>query len=219
MLDTERIDYAACRLACATMGHGFDDEVYLRTIGRTSADTRRIFMEHHGEAFPYERFRERWREARAGIVAREGVPLKAGLLELLSYLQEARVRLAVATSTVRAEAVRLLTGAHLLARFDALVCGDEVQHGKPAPDLFLQAAQALGVEPAACVVLEDSEPGARAAIAAGMRVIVVPDMKQPSAEIARLAAAVCRSLHDVPPLLFVSGAGEGTTSGEPSLNR
>lgn len=201
MLDTERVDYAACQLASAAMDRRLDDELYQRTIGRTSADTRLIFMEHFGDAFPYDTFRKRWREERAGIVAKEGVPLKAGLLELIDHLHEARVRLAVATSTVRAEATRLLTETKLLPRVDALVCGDEVEQGKPAPDLFLKAAQALGIEPSDCVVLEDSEPGARAAVAAGMRVIVVPDLKQPSAEIAALTLAVCRSLHEVRPFL------------------
>lgn len=201
MLDTERIDYAACQLAAAAMGQRIEDHLYMRTIGRTSADTRLIFMQHYWEAFPYEAFRKRWREARAEIVAKEGVPLKAGLHELIDHLHEAGVRLAVATSTIRAEANRLLTETKLLPRFDALVCGDEVEHGKPAPDLFLKAAQALGIAPSDCIVLEDSEPGARAAVAAGMRVIVVPDLKQPSAEVAALAMSICGSLHEVRALL------------------
>jgi HAD superfamily hydrolase (TIGR01509 family) len=197
MLDTERIDYAACQLVAKEMGHTLDDEIYMRTIGRTSADTRLIFLEHFGASFPYEAFRIRWREARAEIVAKEGVPLKPGLLELIDHLHDAGVRLAVATSTVRAEATQLLTDTKLLPRFDALVCGDEVKHGKPAPDLFLKAAQALGIPPSDCIVLEDSEPGARAARAAGMRVLVVPDLRPPSAETAALCVAVCRTLHEV----------------------
>jgi HAD superfamily hydrolase (TIGR01509 family) len=197
MLDTERIDYAACRRASQAMGHALEEELYMRTIGRTSADTRLIFLEHFGESFPYEAFRKQWSEARAGIVASEGIPLKPGLLELVDHLEQTGVSLAVATSTVRAKATRLLTETHLLPRFDALVCGDEVEHGKPAPDLFLKAAQMLGAAPSDCIVLEDSEPGARAAVAAGMRVIVVPDLRPPSAETAALCVAVCRTLHEV----------------------
>jgi HAD superfamily hydrolase (TIGR01509 family) len=197
MLDTERIDHAACRLAAAAMGHRVEDDLYMRTIGRTSADTRLIFIEHYGKSFPYETFRTEWREARARIVATDGIPLKAGLLELVDHLHTLEVHLAVATSTVRAEATRLLSDSKLLPRFDALVCGDEVEHGKPAPDLFLKAARALGVGPSDCLVLEDSEPGVRAAVAAGMRVIVVPDLKPPSAEAAAMCVAVCRTLHEV----------------------
>jgi HAD superfamily hydrolase (TIGR01509 family) len=196
MLDTERIDRAACEVACAAIGHRLEDEMYLRTIGRTSADTRLIFMEHYGDSLPYDAFRARWHAARAEIVAKEGVPMKPGLLELIEQLRAAGLRLAVATSTVRADATRLLDETKLLARFDALVCGDEVEQGKPAPDLFLKAARALGVAPSDCCVLEDSEPGARAAVAAGMRVIIVPDLTHPSAEVAALAVAVCRSLHE-----------------------
>jgi beta-phosphoglucomutase-like phosphatase (HAD superfamily) len=72
-----------------------------------------------------------------------------------------------------------------------------VVHGKPAPDIFLQAASRLGVDPAHCLVLEDSEPGARAAHAAGMAVIIVPDLKAPSDDVARLAAVVLPDLHAV----------------------
>ena len=80
-------------------------------------------------------------------------------------------------------------------------CGDEVTHGKPAPDIFLLAAHRLGVPAAGCLVLEDSEPGAQAARTAGMTPILVPDLKPPSPEGAALAYRVLPSLHDVKELL------------------
>jgi beta-phosphoglucomutase-like phosphatase (HAD superfamily) len=103
----------------------------------------------------------------------------------------------VASSSERATIDRLLGSVGLLARFPVTVAGDEVVHGKPAPDIFLLAASRLGVDPAHCLVLEDSEPGARAAHAAGMAVIIVPDLKSPSDEVARLATAVLPDLHAV----------------------
>jgi beta-phosphoglucomutase-like phosphatase (HAD superfamily) len=82
----------------------------------------------------------------------------------------------------------------LLHRFDVTVCGDEVPVGKPAPDIFLQAAQLLQIDPASCVVLEDSFAGIRAAHAAGMIPVMVPDLKQPDAEIRALAYRVVPDL-------------------------
>lgn len=82
-----------------------------------------------------------------------------------------------------------------------MVCGDEVTHGKPAPDIFLRCAELLHVPPCACVVLEDSDNGVRAAHAAGMRVIMVPDLKPPADDVVPLATAIVRSLEDVAGVL------------------
>jgi beta-phosphoglucomutase-like phosphatase (HAD superfamily) len=82
----------------------------------------------------------------------------------------------------------------LLHRFDATVCGDEVVKGKPAPDIFLRAARLVQTDPASCVVLEDSFAGIRAAHAAGMIPVMVPDLKQPDAEIRALAYRVVPDL-------------------------
>ena len=92
---------------------------------------------------------------------------------------------AVATSTRRERARAKLARRGLLARFAALVGGDEVARGKPAPDIFLLAAARLGVAPADCVVLEDSEPGVRGALAAGMMPIMVPDLRHAVGRAAR----------------------------------
>ena len=86
----------------------------------------------------------------------------------------------------------------LLPRFVALIGGDEVANGKPAPDIFLAAAERLGEDAAGCLVLEDSEPGVRAALAAGMTPIMVPDMHPPSAALIALEPLVLASLAEIP---------------------
>ncbi len=82
-----------------------------------------------------------------------------------------------------------------------VVGGDEVSAGKPAPDLFLRAADLLGVPPAACLVLEDAEAGIRAAAAAGMPAVMVPDLAQPTASCRALCTAVVDSLAAAVPVL------------------
>jgi HAD superfamily hydrolase (TIGR01509 family) len=135
-----------------------------------------------------------------------GPPLKPGLLPLLDGLEALRLPLAVASATARAEIERRLAGVSLLRRFDAVVGGDEVARGKPAPDLFLLAAGRLGARPADCLVLEDSEAGVRAAAAAGMAVVMVPDLVEPSPSVRALAEAVLPSLAEA---LEIVGAHRG----------
>jgi HAD superfamily hydrolase (TIGR01509 family) len=101
-------------------------------------------------------------------------------------LRSRGVPVAVASSSPRERLQRTLGRAGLLDAFDVVVAGDEVVHGKPAPDMFLLAAARLGVEPSACVVIEDSPPGVQAGIAAGMFTLAV--CRVPGTE-ASLAAA------------------------------
>jgi beta-phosphoglucomutase-like phosphatase (HAD superfamily) len=86
--------------------------------------------------------------------------------------------------------------AGIVDHFHVLVTRDLVQAGKPAPDIFLKAASLLGQAPEACLVFEDSHAGIRAALAAGMRVIVVPDLVEPTPELRTQCRAVFPSLHE-----------------------
>jgi beta-phosphoglucomutase-like phosphatase (HAD superfamily) len=92
---------------------------------------------------------------------------------------------AIATSSIRNDAIHTL--GPVAAHFPVIITGDQVTRGKPDPEIYLTAAAALGISPTECVALEDSEPGIAAAHAAGMRAMMVPDLKQPS-ETARTQA-------------------------------
>ena len=122
------------------------------------------------------------------------MPHKRGLVEFLDFLEAKAIPKAVATSTVTASARDALSRAGVLSLFEIIVGGDAIQHGKPAPDIFLEAAAQLGAEPSDCVVLEDSEPGIRAACAAGMTPILIPDLREPTQEMRQLAHTVVPSL-------------------------
>ena len=188
MLDTERLDRWAWQTVASRHGFDFTDSLHATLIGRCSAETETELRAHVGPLIDFASVRGEvsalWRER----VAATGVPLKPGLRELLDRLDSLRIPKAVATSTVRASALASL-GA-LRARLDAAVYGDEVERGKPAPDIYLRAAEALGVAPAACIALEDSLPGVASARAAGMTVVMVPDLVAPTASVPH----VCDSL-------------------------
>ena len=202
MLDTERIALAVWRQAAADLGFTLDDEVAGRMVGRTSATNRLMLQMTFGETFSYDELAEladsRYRET----LDRDGVPRKDGLIELLDFLQSRDIPRAVATSTARDLARHKLVQAGVGVYFDVVVGGNEVTHGKPAPDIFLRAAERLGKLPAECVVLEDSGPGIHAASAAGMVTILIPDVgRVPLPETRERATFVVDSLSAAQPII------------------
>jgi HAD superfamily hydrolase (TIGR01509 family) len=118
---------------------------------------------------------------RSGEIAVDFFANKIGLFpstrEVLEELQQMNLRLAVATSSVSASARPFLDRHNLTPLFDVIVTGDEVEHGKPQPDIYLRAAEKLRVAPDACLVIEDSLSGIAAANAANMRVAAIPDAR------------------------------------------
>jgi HAD superfamily hydrolase (TIGR01509 family) len=195
MLDTERIALVVWREAAAELGFDLDADVADRMVGRTSATNRLMLQMHFGETFSYDELSAlasaRYRET----LDRDGVPRKEGLVELLEFLRSMAIPLAVATSTSRDLAQHKLSQAGVAHYFDVIVGGNDVEHGKPAPDIFLRAAERLGKRPDECVALEDSGPGIHAASSAGMLTILVPDSgREPLAETRERAAFVADSL-------------------------
>jgi len=197
MLDTESLGPQTWRDAAATIGVDFDLDLLPSMTGRNYRDCREMLREHYGPSYPVEQLTATCLAVFDAIVAREGIAQKPGLRELLDWLEQENVACAVATSTRRDRAVAQLTQQRLLPRFATLVGGNEVERGKPAPDIFLLAASRLDVAAADCVVLEDSEPGVRAALAAGMMPIMVPDLHRPSESLLAREPLVLLSLHDV----------------------
>lgn len=198
LLDTESLYRIIWKQACSELGYEISDDFYAAFVGRPTADCESL-LSHTFDAFQIERCRERrkvlWTENLAG----DGIQLKAGVLELLDFLEQRGLPRAIATSTHRVEAEEYL--GELGSRFQVVATGDEVRRGKPAPDIFKLAASRLGVEPGNCLVLEDSPLGATGALAAGMTVVIVRDVVQPTEELARRAHRVCPSLHAVREML------------------
>ena len=139
---------------------------------------------------------------RLDALYRQRLPLLPGASEAVAALR-ARWRLGLASSANREIIELVLELANLGASFEATVSSEEVSHGKPAPDVYLDAARRLGVRPGQCVAVEDSTNGLRAAAAASMTVIAIPNPHFPPDEDAlRLAAVVAKSLHELRPELI-----------------
>ncbi|HEY7945925.1 MAG: HAD family hydrolase [Burkholderiales bacterium] len=197
MLDTETLALRAWERAARGLARDFDFDLCRQMVGRDFGDCVALIRARHGPDFPVDALTQAWAADYDTIVAAEGIAVKPGLTEILDLLDERGTALAVATSTRRERARAKLDRVDLLHRFAALVGGDEVARGKPAPDIFLAAAARLGVEPGDCVVLEDSEPGIIAAWAAGMTPVMVPDLHPPSAALLERKPLVLASLSAV----------------------
>ncbi len=197
MLDTEPLYRIVWKRAAAECGYILTDDAYRGLVGRGRTTAEQVLSQMAGPDFPLDRFRDLSRDAEVHAFTVEPVSKKPGLDELLSLVESRNLPKAVATSTERAIALPLLARMGLLDRFAAVATGDEVTRGKPHPDLFLLAAQRLETSPSLCLVLEDSEAGATAAVSAGMRVYLVPDLVEPSPDVKRSVQGVFGSLTDV----------------------
>lgn len=121
---------------------------------------------------------------------------KEGLQDILEMFQRHGVKMAVASSSQKPMIERNLKNGHVEQYFDAVVSGSEVEHGKPAPDIFLLAAERIGVDIKDCYVFEDAFNGVEAGIASGATTIMVPDQIQPTEEIRNKVHAVCTTLKE-----------------------
>lgn len=199
MLDSERAIIDCLRQAAREQDAVIDDAVWFGMIGHTDVVCRQLLMAHL-DAAASDRLLARGHALYIEVATR-GVPHRPGIVALLDLLARHAVPRAVATSTRRPLALRKLEAADLLWRFDVVCTSSDVAEPKPAPDVYLLAAAQLGVAPADCLVLEDSPTGVRAALAAGMTPIQVPDLLSPDAAVRALGHRIVDSLADAQALI------------------
>ncbi|HTI68045.1 MAG TPA: HAD family phosphatase [Caulobacteraceae bacterium] len=196
LIDSEALVRAGIVRAAQALGHHFPDALFARTVGCSDTAYEASVREHFGPDFPMERFLAREAvEIERAFAA--GVCLKTGVIELIDHVERRGLMRAVATSSSRATARRHLGDHGLADRFHAIVAREDVTRHKPAPDPYFEAARRLGMAPAACLALEDSHNGVRSAHAAGMMVVMVPDLLEPTAEMHGLCVRIASDLHEV----------------------
>lgn len=196
MVDTESIYQLAWRDAAQSFGYHLSEATLRATTGRRLEDCYKILRSAVDDAFPMPAFLELWPRLWHEQVSTYGVPQKPGLTALLDLLDTHQIPKAVATSTEYPEAVFTLEKAGIANRFSLIISGDQITNGKPAPDIFLRAADQLGVAPQYCLALEDSEAGVMAATTAGMVTIMVPEIEHVAPEVSARAYRVFSSLHE-----------------------
>lgn len=194
MLDTEKLLVRFWRQSAADFGYdmSFENVLQIRSLSRKYSVPylKGLF----GDDFPFEEVRSRRIRLMNAYIDENGFDVKKGLFELLDYLKERSYKIAVATATDLERAKRYLGRIDALGYFDAIICGNMVENGKPEPDIYLEAARQLGLSPEECAAFEDSPNGLKSAYAAGCKAIMIPDLSQPDEEVTPLLSAVYESL-------------------------
>lgn len=163
--------------------------------GKTEIANITRFIESFRLPWSIEEIVKKVQELEKSFIA-EGVDLKPGAKELIMFLKDKGYPIALATSSTKERAFQILKQHGLENSFDATVFAGEVEHSKPAPDIFLKACERLAVSPSDALVFEDSEAGIEAAYTARIPVICIPDMKHPAANILALTSRTYATLEE-----------------------
>ena len=201
LFDTEVMVRDAMTAAGVRLGFEVPEQLFLSLIGLAGDASRGKFLDHYGAAFDVDAF---WAAVNVDfnrLLQGRRHFLKPGVVELLDWLDDRGIPRAIATSSNHSSVERNLAIHALTGRFHAVVAHGDCVLGKPNPAPFLLAANRLGTDPAHCLALEDSYSGVRAASAAGMMTVMVPDLLTPTDDIRACCVAVARDLHHVRELL------------------
>lgn len=171
--DTMPLHYEAWVAALAEHGHDFPEALFYEMAGIPTVRIIEILNEKHGYTLPVQESADRKESLYEELLPRV-VPIEP-VVELV-HRYAGKLPMAVATGGTRAIVAKTLKAIHLLEHFQTIVTADDVEHGKPAPDIFLESARRLGVPPAACWAFEDADLGLQAARAAGMHVVDIRPM-------------------------------------------
>jgi HAD superfamily hydrolase (TIGR01509 family) len=192
LLDTQRICIPAWEYAGNLQGFKGAGEALTKICGMNEAGWSK-FLEDTFKGIDIVSFKKEMREY---IIKNGVVKYKEGAPELLEFLKKNNIKMAIASGSSKESIKHHLKEVGAEKYFSVLVGGKDVENGKPAPDIFLKAAALLGEEPRNCIVFEDSENGALAAAAAGMRVFGVPDTVEFSDKVKALMVKCIDSLKD-----------------------
>lgn len=197
VLDTEKLYARFWREATACFGYqmSMEQALGMRSLNRNAGAAK--LQSYFGENISYEDVRNQRILLMNTYIKEYGVEMKAGVVELLDDLDAKGIRKAIATSSPLERTIEYLTMVGLEQRFDKIVSGYMVEHGKPEPDIYLYATKELEVLPEECLVLEDSKAGIMAAYRAGCKPVFVPDLDEADAETKKLLYAEVKQLVDV----------------------
>lgn len=186
LFDTERICMEAWREIAAEKKIENIEKAVLGCVGLNRTDTRAFFEREYGADFDYDGYHDACSARFHEKIARFGLPVKTGVMEILTFLKENGYKIGLASSTSRHGVLGHVTRAGIEEFFEVIVGGDMVEHSKPKPDIYLLACEQLGVKPENAIAIEDSPNGIRSAYAAGLKAVMVPDMIAPTPEIEAL---------------------------------
>ena len=197
IFDTEKVYLDIWIEVFEKYGYKMTKELYITVMGTGRKNVIKTFLENFGDDLPIEKMYEEKDNQLFYIIENQGIPLKKGVKELFSMLKEKNYKIALATSAKRDRVEKQIKDKWLKESFDAIVCGDDVEKGKPSPDIFLKAAKEIDVEAKDCFVVEDSPAGIKAAFSGGMKGIHVEDLKVADEDILKYCQKSFKDLQEV----------------------
>ena len=173
---------------------GIPDEFYLQLIGRSHVNIVQILKDNGYDPDAIYELKNKYTEEEIS----KGIPVKEGTVKALEWCKKMGLKTAIATSSAKKVALRYLKDTDMESLFDEVISGNQLENGKPAPDIFIYAAKELGVSAGECIVVEDSFNGVRAGKAAKMLTVMVPDIIPANDEMKELADKILNSLAEFP---------------------
>lgn len=197
MYDTERLGLDCIIKSALKYGYEIDMDFGLSSIGMNANDYRKLVCEKFGADYPFDLISKDSREMRMSYFRKNGMKIKPGLKELLAYLRDMGIKIALASSSTKETIDEYNHLAGLDDTFDYIIAGNMVEHSKPNPEIFLKVIEHFKIAKEDTLILEDSRNGILAAHNAGIAVICIPDLVQHGQEITKLTYATLPSLHEV----------------------
>ena len=208
LIDTEKYYRIFWPKALAHFGYEMSDEqaLSMRSLGQPYAPQHLKDMFEDPD-LDYAAIRKYRKEIMEECLDENGIEIKPGVFALLDFLKEKKIKRAIATATDTQRTEKYLKNLGLYDYFDEIICATMVEHGKPAPDIFLKACEELGVKPERAYAIEDSYNGIRAAYAGKLHPIMVPDLLPETAEMQEKAEVVLLDLLEV--ISYLKGDSHG----------
>ncbi len=201
LIDTERLSFEALVIDCKERGHELTMEQFLSIRSLSIPKCEEKFKSYFGEDFDFKDSFEKHFQYMREHMDKYGVPMKKGADNILEFAKEQGLKLALATSTPLPIAESQLTSLGLWQYFDKVQSAADIKNGKPAPDVYLAAAELLGLLPSECMAFEDSPNGVRSASSAGCKTVMVPDLSGPDEELSKLIFASVEDLDEAVELI------------------
>lgn len=197
MIDSERIVQHSWSIVGRRLGYDNLGEDIYYTMGLNLTGRENYFKVKYGKEFPFQKFLTDYKREFYDYVEKNGIDVKPGLYQLLETLKKLGIPMAVATSTNRESAMKHLESKKIVPYFKGMVFGDMVTESKPSPEIYLKACQLIDINPKHAIALEDSFNGIKAAYAAGMMPLMVPDLIKDTSEVDDLLFAKKSDLLEV----------------------
>ncbi len=199
LFSTEPIYFKCYQQAAAPLGLKFTFELFERCIGISTEEAKPLMLSYFGREVDIDAIYRGCCQNFEKYMCENPIPFRPGAKEAVEYFHQRGFQLGIATSNVREWVKKILQKNNMLDYFPIIVTSEDVAKPKPDPEVFLRCAQRLQADVAQCLAFEDSVAGATAAISAGMRTVVIPDIKQPDTFVREHAFKIYKSLADIYP--------------------